>query len=679
MLFELSVAKNYLLPKKGRLSSSLIALMSIGVVSLIVWLILVFLSVTDGIEKSWVDKLTTFNAPIRITPTDAYYNSYYYQVDSISSESNFSYKSIQEKAISPFTDPYNPNEDIAIPNYWPPNELDANGLTKDLVKSALTLIQNQTLPLIAQPYEVGGALLKIYTNQPKNSLFDLEEECKQSCITQTLYITSFSDKNPHLQDLIEPPRTQDLNHLFEQMRSFSASEFFAQQLRQLLENITIKKIRNVGKKMTHLVPLLPLGKPFEALCHRKNGQIVALTVGQKKKGEMGSVRRERTQLIFTCAKGEETKLSLLTPLFSEDFLCMESHIKPYDITKVKKLSDLQFDVSFFLQNAKITGTIAWEGVEIAEAKRAIFFTDPPFTAPPWVYFVQGRAHLPKSPDRSVPVLLPKKFQAKQIKMGDRGGLSYYGSATRVAQEHQLPIRVVGFYDPGVIPIGDLMVLTKGEIVRTINASSPSALLDQNLTNGIQVWCPMNKTKKVHAELRQVFDQAGLLPYWDITPYYEYDFARDLFQQFQSDKYLLTFIGIIILAVACTNIISLLMILVNDKKKEIAILSAMGASRKSIAWIFTLCGGMVGCVSTCIGIFSALITMHNIEHLVHFLSFLQGQEAFNTLIYGTSLPSQLSDRALIFTLITTPVISLFAGLIPAIKACKVHPSKMLRSS
>ena len=64
------------------------------------------------------------------------------------------------------------------------------------------------------------------------------------------------------------------------------------------------------------------------------------------------------------------------------------------------------------------------------------------------------------------------------------------------------------------------------------------------------------------------EELGIEKYWKVETYQEYEFAKDLMQQFQSDKYLFTMIGILILLVACTNIISLLVLLVSDKKKEI---------------------------------------------------------------------------------------------------------------
>jgi len=263
-------------------------------------------------------------------------------------------------------------------------------------------------------------------------------------------------------------------------------------------------------------------------------------------------------------------------------------------------------------------------------------------------------------------------------MGDIGYFSYGAATSSSVQEQRLPVTVCGFYDPGVMAIGAKVILTSPELPHTINAASQS-MIDPNMVNGIQVYLgDLGAAKEMKRKIEEAFEHQGLSSYWKVTTFHEYDFAKDLLQQFQSDKYLFTLIGVIVLLVACSNIISLLVILVNDKRKEIAILSAMGASKKSIAIIFTLCGGIMGTLSTLIGMLAAMLTLHNIDSVVSFLSFLQGHEAFNTVFYGKSLPNQLSHHALIFILIATPIISLLAGLVPALKATKLHPSQILRS-
>src|ERR1700733_3854149 len=103
-MFELSVACKYLLPRWRQLSVSIISIISILVISLVVWLIVVFFSVTNGLEQSWIQKLISLTAPVRLTPTEAYYNSYYYQIDTISAASEYTPKSISEKLAARLAD-----------------------------------------------------------------------------------------------------------------------------------------------------------------------------------------------------------------------------------------------------------------------------------------------------------------------------------------------------------------------------------------------------------------------------------------------------------------------------------------------------------------------------------------------------------------------------------------------
>src|SRR6187397_1595897 len=128
-MFELSVAWKYLRPRWQQLSVSIISMISIAVISLVVWLVVVFFSVTHGLEKSWIQKLIALTAPIRITPTEEYYRSYYYQIDA----SGYASKSIGEKLKAPEADPYDPETDGELPHHFATPDRKPNGLLKDLV------------------------------------------------------------------------------------------------------------------------------------------------------------------------------------------------------------------------------------------------------------------------------------------------------------------------------------------------------------------------------------------------------------------------------------------------------------------------------------------------------------------------------------------------------------------
>jgi lipoprotein-releasing system permease protein len=258
-------------------------------------------------------------------------------------------------------------------------------------------------------------------------------------------------------------------------------------------------------------------------------------------------------------------------------------------------------------------------------------------------------------------------------------LNYAAASALSAQEQRIPIRVGGFYDPGLVSIGNKCIIVPSAITRTIHASNQTFSPDGTPTNGIFVWFDdLGSVERVKNEIIQRFEKAGIGKYWKVETYRDFEFSKDLMLQFQSDRTLFLLIAGVILIVACCNIISLLVLLVNDKKKEIAILQSMGASFKSIAAIFGICGVAMGALSCLIGGSLAIFTLKHLESLVSVLSALQGHNAFNPAFFGKTLPNQLSYEAVLFVLIATPILSLAAGLIPAIKASRIRPSSVLRS-
>ncbi len=674
---------------------SLIALMSVGVISLVVWLVLVFLSVTDGIEKNWKQKLTSLNAPIRITPTDQYYNSYYYQIDSISYKSNYTYKNISEKLVAKASNPYSEEQDMEIPMHW-----EISSQSNDLVKDLFTLIGDLKVKhpdVIAQDYEMGGALMRLRLIRPSTTSMVHFGGNQQSFLTQISYISSFSDQSPYTHSLLMPPSCNDLNHLF-YLASLSSSEAtldepdcvrhmdtegFQQRLQALVENSTIERIQPTEAQWQFPIHLFPKTHNLIAFACFQKGRISHFLLPSDKRAQcpknliQGSLLYENGSLQFRAA-GEEYHLAQTTPIYCNDLREFNVTLIKSLTPRAKRLSDLQFMMMTEIQGLKIEGNIPWVNMEITKAHMTTHFESKPQRPPPWSYAVNNTYYLAENEDNAYGVVLPQTFQDSGVKIGDQGYLSYGSATASSMQEQRLPIYVGGFYDPGIMAIGAKFILAPMHVVHDINLASNTFSIDQNQSNGINVWFKdINETKAIAYELKHMLDEKGLTSFWNVTTFHEYDFSRDLLQQFQSDKYLFSLIAMIILTVACCNIISLLVLLVNDKKHEIGILQSMGAKRMSIAMVFALCGGIMGIVSTLIGTVAAIITLHNIDALVGILSFLQGHEAFNPMFYGHSLPSHLSSSALKFILISTPIISIIAGLFPAIKACKLEPATILR--
>lgn len=664
--------------------------MSVAVIALVVWLMLVFLSVTEGIERSWLEKLTSLNAPIRIIPTEAYYASYYYQIDGLSSASCYNYKSIGEKRSASLCDPYDPEVDFEIPKRWPSPDRAPDGKPKDLVKHAFHILERakeKYSGFAFQDYEISGAMMRLQLLRTDSPVLTARGNETQTFFTQVSYLASFTDQSPCMKSLLIPPTLKDLNHLFflsnyaaeessldnPNFGRSSESSLFRKKISDLLEHVAIRKIKTSLNPWRFPEHLLPENKEFLASAYMKNGAITHLILSDRGNGK---VLRQANTILFN---GEP--VASITPLFSEKELIFGTHLVPSSLKDAIQLKDLKFSVSGYLQGQPLKGEIFWDGVEIADADTKTVFDSKPLTSPLWTYRLKEKLVLPQ-PSPAIAergILLAKSFQDSGILIGDRGYLSYQASTASGTQEQRLAVYVAGFYDPGIMSVGSKCILVHPHVAHTINTASQTQYFDKMMANGIQVWFQdIKEAKKIKQNLEKAFEEAGISRYWKITTFHDFDFAKDLLEQFQSDRYLFTLIGVIILIVACCNIISLLVILVNDKKREIGILTALGASPRSIAFIFGGCGAAMGIISSVIGVLAAILTLRHLDSLIHFLSFLQGHNAFNAAFYGSTLPNRLSHEALFFVLITTPIISLLAGLVPAIKACNLRPSEILRS-
>lgn len=696
-MFEFSIIRKYLIPRKKQLSVALIALMSVAVIALVVWLVLVFLSVTEGIERSWLEKLTSLNAPVRITPTQAYYSSYYYQVDSISEKSHYSPKSIGQKLSSFVSDPYDPDTDQEIPMHWAASDRGTDGTLKDPVKIAFQVLEKMkhSQPDLAfQDYEVSGAMLRLQLMRSDSPVLTARGSESQSFLTQVSYLASFADQSPYMKSLLIQPTIKDLNHLFflcnytsdgavldtPEIGGSNDASLFREKIAELFQNLTIRKVKTSLNTWRFPAALLPEKKELAVAAYLKNGEISHFILSDKSMMppsdlvQKGKIVRNGRAILFN---GNE--ISPTTPFFLEDGIELKAAFLPASLENARQLKDLKFSISGTLQGHSLKGEISWDGIEIADAEIKTAFEDQPVPSPLWTYRLKDKLVLPQIASKERGILLAKSFQDNGVRIGDRGYLSYQAATTSGAQEQRLSVYVAGFYDPGIMSVGSKCILVHPNIAHTVNMASQTQHFDKTMANGIQVWFQnIKEAKKAQTSLEKAFEEAGISRYWKVSTFHDYDFAKDLLQQFQSDRYLFTLIGVIILTVACCNIISLLVILVNDKRREIGILAAMGASPRSIALIFGGCGVFMGVLSSLIGILSAVLTLHNLDSLVHFLSFLQGHDAFNAAFYGSALPNHLSHGALFFVLIATPLISLLAGLVPAIKACRLRPSEILRS-
>ncbi|WP_085297771.1 lipoprotein-releasing ABC transporter permease subunit LolE [Cognaticolwellia mytili] len=162
--------------------------------------------------------------------------------------------------------------------------------------------------------------------------------------------------------------------------------------------------------------------------------------------------------------------------------------------------------------------------------------------------------------------------------------------------------------------------------------------------------------------------------------YMLDWTRShghLFNDIQLVRLVMLIALVLVIAVASFNIVSTLIMAVNEKKSDIAILKTMGAKPSTIMASFMFQGlinGILGCfIGTCFGI---LISLNLTEIIQTIESMLSVQFLSADVYFIDYLPTVLREEDVITTVIIALIMSLLATIYPAWRATKVEPAQVL---
>ncbi|HVZ07690.1 lipoprotein-releasing ABC transporter permease subunit [Rhodopila sp.] len=137
------------------------------------------------------------------------------------------------------------------------------------------------------------------------------------------------------------------------------------------------------------------------------------------------------------------------------------------------------------------------------------------------------------------------------------------------------------------------------------------------------------------------------------------------------------LGMIVL-VAAFNVVSSLIMLVKDKRSDIAVLRTMGASNGAIMRIFLMCGAFVGVAGTLIGTLIGIVFCWNIVAVQHFIENVTGGRVFDASVFMLSeLPSTIDWGDVGRVVVLGLALSLLATLYPSWRAARTDPVEALR--
>lgn len=169
------------------------------------------------------------------------------------------------------------------------------------------------------------------------------------------------------------------------------------------------------------------------------------------------------------------------------------------------------------------------------------------------------------------------------------------------------------------------------------------------------------------EMKQRLQEA-LVPEWLVVDLLEQN--QDLLRALNTERILLFFAIGLIVVVAALNIVSTLILMVNDKIRDIGTLTALGARQSGIAAVFVLQGLVIGVLGTAVGLAlgSAVSYWLNAGQIIR----------LNPEVYYLSfVPFQTRPTDLVWIGVAALVVSLLATIYPATTAARLRPVEALR--
>ena len=151
-----------------------------------------------------------------------------------------------------------------------------------------------------------------------------------------------------------------------------------------------------------------------------------------------------------------------------------------------------------------------------------------------------------------------------------------------------------------------------------------------------------------------------------------------FRAIRIEKTMTALILLLIVTVAAFNIVAMLVMVVNDKRTDIAILRTLGAAPGSILRVFMLQGLVIGWLGVAVGVGLGVLLAHYANGIVSFLQWLFHFRVFAAdVYYDIGFPSILRARDVLWISVAALLLTLLATIYPARRAAATPPAAALR--
>jgi len=154
--------------------------------------------------------------------------------------------------------------------------------------------------------------------------------------------------------------------------------------------------------------------------------------------------------------------------------------------------------------------------------------------------------------------------------------------------------------------------------------------------------------------------------------------KSLFRALEFERRMVFIVLFLIVAIAAFNIVSTLIMVVTDKRADIAILRTLGLSPARVMGIFFVQGVTSGVIGTFVGAIAGVLTALNLSSIIGFIESLVGHEVLPATVYMvTDFPAELRMSDVTVIVSVSLLVCMLATLYPAWRASRTQPAEALR--
>ncbi len=231
--------------------------------------------------------------------------------------------------------------------------------------------------------------------------------------------------------------------------------------------------------------------------------------------------------------------------------------------------------------------------------------------------------------------------------------------------------IVGIFDAGIYEFDSSLALIDFQDAQKIffkNQKTKFSAMQIQLTDS-------NKTLNVESDIKKILIDLNINSF--ISNWTNKN--KNFFSAIQMEKRVMAIILTLIIAVAAFNLVASLAMSVQDRKKDIAILMTIGFSKFQIIRIFIFQGFIIGFIGSLLGLFFGVVIASNINTIVPFIEGLFNiQFLSKDIYYINELPSIIIPMDIVFVILVSIILSLFATIYPSQMAAKLNPGEILKN-